>query len=435
MFALLVDRIYYQCWTFPPVKFLYFNVVQSLAVFYGRNDWHYYLSQGLPLLLTTALPFTFPGVYQALAKSLPEDSPHTPNHVRRQLAGLTIFVTFAMSLLSHKEVRFIYPLLPCLHILAAPALVQYFLPALDPTFTRTRLPSTTLKLRRSLLGFLLSTNLIIATYTSIVHAQGPVTVMEYIRHQHAKYYLPARSPEEQIMTIGFLMPCHSTPWRSHLVFPTIEAWALTCEPPLHMDPSEKAKYLDEADQFYADPMVWLRNNIAGHPPRPRRLFSSNNIARKKSPRGLIHADSNVVAIMKSRKEWPDYLAFFEQLEGLMRFQLRDSGYRECWRGFSTRWHDDWRRQGDILVWCLWPDRKQEERDVKQETAKKAGQTLEKVKKKAQDQAANAKSQALLQKVRASTFLSQSSRFWWPRWPWGQGKSSSSKKPNNKDLWS
>ncbi|KAI4236231.1 MAG: hypothetical protein LQ352_008026, partial [Teloschistes flavicans] len=53
----VVDRLYYQQWTFPPLRFLYFNLAQSLSVHYGRNDWHYYLSQGYPLLLTTFLPF------------------------------------------------------------------------------------------------------------------------------------------------------------------------------------------------------------------------------------------------------------------------------------------------------------------------------------------------------------------------------------------
>ena len=51
------DRLYFGIWTFPPYQWLNFNITQSLAVFYGTNDWHYYLSQGLPLLLTNYLPF------------------------------------------------------------------------------------------------------------------------------------------------------------------------------------------------------------------------------------------------------------------------------------------------------------------------------------------------------------------------------------------
>jgi GPI mannosyltransferase 3 len=47
------DFYYFGEWTFPPYQWLNFNISQDLAVFYGRNDWHYFLSQGLPILLTS----------------------------------------------------------------------------------------------------------------------------------------------------------------------------------------------------------------------------------------------------------------------------------------------------------------------------------------------------------------------------------------------
>ncbi|TVY34375.1 GPI mannosyltransferase, partial [Lachnellula occidentalis] len=106
------DRLYFGEWTFPPYQFLNFNVNQDLAVFYGRNVWHYYLSQGLPLLLTTYLPFALIGLW---------DSASLPASNIRFLLTTTILVTIGtLSLIAHKEVRFIYPLLPLLHILAAP---------------------------------------------------------------------------------------------------------------------------------------------------------------------------------------------------------------------------------------------------------------------------------------------------------------------------
>lgn len=56
-----------------------------------------------------------------------------------------------------------------------------------------------------------------------------------------------------------------------------------------------------------------------------------------------------------RREWPMYLVFFEQLEPTLMAVLgppTGEGYRECWRGFNSRWHDDWRRKGDVIIWCL-----------------------------------------------------------------------------------
>ncbi|TVY56336.1 GPI mannosyltransferase, partial [Lachnellula suecica] len=93
------DRLYFGEWTFPPYQFLNFNINQNLAVFYGRNDWHYYLSQGLPLLLTTYLPFALVGLWNSASLSASNI---------RFLLTTTILVTLAtLSLISHKEVRFI----------------------------------------------------------------------------------------------------------------------------------------------------------------------------------------------------------------------------------------------------------------------------------------------------------------------------------------
>ena len=36
--------------------------------------------------------------------------------------------------------------------------------------------------------------------------------------------------------------------------------------------------------------------------------------------------------------------------------LRGSGYVECTRLWNSAWHDDSRRTGDVVVWCLDPSR-------------------------------------------------------------------------------
>ena len=353
----MADRLYYGSWTLPPVRFFYVNVIQSLAGFYGQNNWHYYLTQGYPLLLTTALPFTLPGIYSAFAGQPISKQPSPNGGILHQLACISLVVPAFLSLLSHKEVRFIYPILPCLHVLTAPGLVFYFGPAIDDNSSNFDLSRASIFMRRILLACLLSINVLIATYTTMVHAQGALAVINYLRHQYSIHYVSdsVHQSDSDIMTVGFLMPCHSTPWRSHLVFSGIDAWALRCEPPLNMTSDEKSLYLDEADQFYADPTLWLRSNMARHPPRPKKLFKSKG--SPKHARSMIYADSRAIGWKESKREWPEYLVFFEQLETLMQFQLRNSDYSECWRSFNTRWHDDWRRRGDIIVWCLNPERR------------------------------------------------------------------------------
>ncbi|KAF7182809.1 hypothetical protein CNMCM7691_002470 [Aspergillus felis] len=349
----VVDRLFYGSWTFPPLRFLYFNIAQSLAVFYGRNDWHYYISQGLPLLLTTALPFALVGLYRALAQLRTSGWGQSQSLVQAQLALICVVMPFVLSLVSHKEVRFIYPLLPSLHILSAPPLVDYFLPAILRS-SRSYMP------RRLTLIFLLLVNIGIALYTTIIHASGPSNVLSYLRQQHGLHAPAAQTPphlstsvkdpSQRGITAGFLMPCHSTPWRSHLVYPTIHAWALTCEPPVDQTAAQKATYMDEADQFYANPAQFLRDHMAG---------GLRHISRKPSYLSAQpHPQSPNTNTNHSIHEWPDYLIFFAQLEPTLQSLLRASSYAECYRTFNTAWHDDRRRKGDIVVWCLDPAEQQ-----------------------------------------------------------------------------
>ncbi|EGC42672.1 GPI mannosyltransferase [Histoplasma capsulatum var. duboisii H88] len=358
----LLDRVYYGSWTFPPFKFLYFNIAQSLAIFYGRNDWHYYLSQGYPLLLMTTLPFSLIGLFQAMfAKQRSLTSQQ--NSIKCRLAVVCTFMPAVLSLVSHKEVRFIYPLLPALIILASQPAVKFFLP---PISSRSRSNGS----RRLLLIFLSLVNIYIAYYTTFSHASGVLNLMDYFRTQYVGHYLgdtppklgypaglssfsssPSSSVMPTVMTIGFLMPCHSTPWRSHLIFPRIHAWALSCEPPVNLNSTEKSTYLDEADLFYEDPATFLQKNMQGglrhFPSKPSYQLNSNQLTHHRPS-----SNTSQDPTMPHHHLWPDYLAFFAQLEPTLRTSLHSSPYAECYRTWNTAWHDDWRRKGDIVVWCL-----------------------------------------------------------------------------------
>ncbi|KAF2745738.1 glycosyltransferase family 22 protein [Sporormia fimetaria CBS 119925] len=386
------DRAYYGTWTFPPLRFLYFNLVQSLAVFYGRNRPDYYLTEGLPLLLTTALPFAVQGLCQALRQrpaspgtpptgppstssagksdetsSSSSATPAVPQHpayspsdavsdrILARLAWTSIIVTMSMSLISHKEVRFLYPILPFLHVLSAKPAASFFLAptasSLAPTgspptppsqTTPTRLTPSTL--RRTLLLLALTLNTTLTTYLSLYHQAGVISVTHYLRTQHLSRL--SISPSTTT-TVAFLMPCHSTPFRSHLIHPSLTAWSLTCNPPLSLSPSAHSTYLDEADAFYLSPggpAKWLKENME-HP----------DLIRKTSSRSARHWGNLEPAKQSQgteRRKWPLYLVFFEQLEETLRDVLRGSRYRECWRGGNGVWNEDWRRRGDVVVWCL-----------------------------------------------------------------------------------
>jgi phosphatidylinositol glycan class B len=330
------DYYYFGEWTFPPYQWLNFNINQDLAVFYGRNDWHYYFSQGLPLLLTTSLPFTL--------VALVETSALPSSNIRFIFANIILSTLVTLSLISHKEVRFIYPLLPFLHIITAPTIAKYFLKttstpahpkALDqsPTFSTTTL-------RKPLLYTLLTLNLLIAGYTTTFHQRGVVSVTKFLRNEYELLALDGRGrllsdPDAGIddSTIkktdysdnetfaAFLMPCHSTPWRSQLFHPGLKAWALSCEPPIHLaaGSEERKAYQDEADRFYDNPIKFLKEEVG-----------------------------------TKEKPWPRYVVGFEGIEGVLKEyyegEMKGHKVQERWRTFNSHWHDDSRRQGDVVVW-------------------------------------------------------------------------------------
>ncbi|KXL43387.1 glycosyltransferase family 22 protein, partial [Acidomyces richmondensis BFW] len=317
--SIALDYSFYHDWVFPPLRFLYFNILQSLAVFYGKNRANYYFTEGLPLLLTTSLPFAVIGLGNALRSQSPSSS---MQKLRIILGIVTVLMVLAMTLISHKEVRFIYPLLPILNVLAAqPAAASLHL-----------VPLSNNKLRLGLMILMLTFNICFAGYVSLVHQRGVIDVMNYLRQEREASSVIETSYN---LTIGFLMPCHSTPWRSHLIHVDIDAWALTCEPPLHIPLAERQGYMDEADIFYTNPQYWLENNMQD--------------LRNNKPASVGHNVSKINGGI--RRPWPEYLVFFQQLEPVIEKMLANTRYGECWRGFNTHWHDDWRRKGDVVVWC------------------------------------------------------------------------------------
>lgn len=337
------DFFFYGLWTFPPYQWLHFNITQSLAVFYGANDWHYYFSQGVPQLLTTYLPWAIPALISSTSLTI-NSLPLRTSVVRFQLAFMMLTMIATLSLISHKEVRFIYPLLPALHILLAPHILSFLsfsphqtkTPSTPKYVTTILTPNAHLKLSKSKLLPLFLLNLSIAYYTTRIHQSGVLSVMTFLRNEYAEVHMNYRG--QLLSTIGrgtnttsstetfaaFLMPCHSTPWRSHLIYPSLHAWALTCEPPLHIPASSAARatYRDEADRFFDDQESFLAGEMG-----------------------------------REGREWPRYVVGFEgsldkqALEETWRESVgREKELVEVWRGFNTHWIDDWRREGDVVVW-------------------------------------------------------------------------------------
>jgi len=151
--------------------------------------------------------------------------------------GAVAWTTGVYSMARHKEWRFLHPLLPLLHVFATKSLVD-----LSHTMTQTKTKRKTNKpkskprkslLRRCLppirtayLGVLLL-NIPASIFVTMFYCNAPISVMSYLRS----------IPQDELRngSLGFLMPCHSTPGQAYLHRRELaqgRMWALGCEPPL-----------------------------------------------------------------------------------------------------------------------------------------------------------------------------------------------------------
>lgn len=237
-----VDSWYYGELVVVPWRFVHFNVVTGLSSHYGTLPWHWYLSQALPVTLTThMLPLILAVVSQ------------TSRH--RNLLFVILWSLIVYSCLGHKEFRFLLPVLPlCLCI--AGDYIAFYLAACAKRSDRP------LGFRRKVIFLmLLIPNLVALVYLGVIHQRGPLDTMQALREE-VKGNLQAN--------ILFLMPCHSTPYYSHL-HKNVTMRFLTCEPNL----KGEENYLDEADVFEKDPLFWLQQEYYNRLPALQEALSTS----------------------------------------------------------------------------------------------------------------------------------------------------------------
>ncbi|KAI0298890.1 glycosyltransferase family 22 protein [Russula brevipes] len=303
-FSLLfaIDSAYNRAPTFTPLTFLRVNA-SSVSLFYGSAPWHYYLTQALPLLAGPALPFVLHGAYLAVTQGL------------RQLKLLLYIVVWTGAVFScagHKEWRFLHPLVPVMHILAARSLISLY----DRANPRNRTISTGLSIKRTHVVLLALLSVIPSFYVMRWHSSAQIGVLSHLRGL----------PNTELRSIGFLMPCHSTPAQSHL-HRRIPVWRLSCEPPLHGE--DFFTYQDETDIFFKDPASFLSAQFPEH----------------------IDPTFPPVVDGPHRYMWPSHLVFFGALlhERGVEDVLHAKGYTEVWHG-GNGIEEDPRRRGGVRVW-------------------------------------------------------------------------------------
>lgn len=203
MSVFLLDSWYFGIFTFTPLNFLVTNL-SSVSAFYGRSPWHYYLTQGIPVLCNVTSPFVLYGMWLGLRNGTPP--------VKR-LTILVLWTMLVYSLAAHKEWRFIHPLLPAMHVIASKPIVDNGKMGKKKPFYQ------------SVWHIITITTLATAPYLLFIQSRAQIAVMHHLRS----------IPDGELRSVGYLMPCHSTPWQSYLHRAHLTEhlhWALGCEPPI-----------------------------------------------------------------------------------------------------------------------------------------------------------------------------------------------------------
>ena len=231
-----LDSYFYGTFIVTPYEFFKVNVWENIGSFYGTHPWYWYLNTGLPAVLGIGIVPFFLSVFTAIKT--------WDNSKTRQVLLISIiFTIFVYSLLPHKEFRFLLQILPlCLY-----CIVQFL-----SEWSRTK---STLVIWLAAIVILVS-NLVPAGYLGFVHQQGTVKVMDRLASVATDY----KTENGQSAKILFMMPCHSTPFYSH-IHANVSMRFLSCEPNF----KGAENYVDEADRFYEAPMKWIRSHLPVHP--------------------------------------------------------------------------------------------------------------------------------------------------------------------------
>ena len=224
--AACVDRLFHGAWTFVPWNFVRFNLLEGGSAAYGAHPWHWYVTQGAPVVATVFLPLAVVGCVREGV---------------REPAVVGVWTVLGHSLVAHKEFRFLMPALPSALTAAGAGLAR--------SRSRRAARGGGDARKRSSRGWAAAAALALATqapaaaYLSTWHQSGTLAVMpEVVR--------AVDRGEVHSGGVLFATPCHQTPFHSHVHRPGVRLDFLKCPPSDDGAP-------DEADRFWTNPGAFL----------------------------------------------------------------------------------------------------------------------------------------------------------------------------------
>ena len=195
-----------------------FNVLTNSSSLYGTHPFHWYLTSCIPQIVGAYLPFLLHS-YAAL--------PKVPSHLvaARLVAAFYVAVH---SLSGHKELRFLFPVLPL------------FLLEINASALHLNLTSSSPSLR-----LLRSANVVAFLFLSLVWQSGSILALHQIGLHIDATFSPA-------VTVDLATSCHATPAHTHLFHPAVavEIKAVDCHVTCRRtDTCENDSYLSDPSGF------------------------------------------------------------------------------------------------------------------------------------------------------------------------------------------
>ena len=116
--SLAVDSFFWQRLVWPELEVLLFNTVENRSSEWGTSPWHWYFTSALPRILMGEVLLVLCGLFMRPVGKQFIDSRLT------SIAALVLSFTALYSCLPHKELRFLFPIMPGLAVLAAVGLIK-----------------------------------------------------------------------------------------------------------------------------------------------------------------------------------------------------------------------------------------------------------------------------------------------------------------------
>jgi phosphatidylinositol glycan class B len=238
--SMLVDKWFFGFWTLPFLGNFHFNVILNNAGLYGTHAWHWYFSAGFPAVAGLLTLFVCADLCGRGSAS----------YGKRNIWIIVISYLVILSFNSHKEFRFIHPILPLVCLLVGPTVRTVFLGSKGQGSRSRFIFFATL--------FILP-NLIAVLYLGLFHQIGPILVNRKIRAvaQSARTRLmDIGDPQTEYSIFYWTGGCHSTPLHSHLHSPPLHfhTWHLDCSPECRAKSQASAC---ESMRFDTDPSAFV----------------------------------------------------------------------------------------------------------------------------------------------------------------------------------